>query len=117
MVSSLEPSKRTRFGSRSAASLAERTLMPMTVEAPMEGVTTNPEGGLFGFRVSKLRYLVCWLSIALATPSEPGLFEDEGRIVSPGCVTSTGAPVPSSSTSATCIQHPLFVDTVRATQR
>ena len=31
-----------------------------------------------------------WPSIALATPSEPGLFEDEATRASPGLVTSEG---------------------------
>src|SRR5262245_3897379 len=50
---------------------------------PALGVTVKPVLSL-----SKFRYLLGWLSTALATPSEPGLWLDVATIGSPGCVTS-----------------------------
>ena len=41
--------------------------MPVTRVPPTEGVTVKPV-----FTLSKFRYFVGWLSMALATPSEPG---------------------------------------------
>jgi hypothetical protein len=59
--------------------------MPVTRVAPTFGETTKPEGLMgSGLRLSKFRYLVGLPSIALATPSEPGLFEDEAMRGSPG---------------------------------
>src|SRR5438128_10279949 len=83
MVSSFEPSRTTVLGSRCGASLADSMLMPMTVVAPMDGVTAKPEG-LASFAESKFKYLACVLSIALATPSEPGLLDEEAKMWSPG---------------------------------
>src|SRR5213592_4996296 len=107
----------TVLGSRSGASLADFMVMPMTVLAPIDGVVANPDGGLLGFRVSKFKYFASVLSMALATPSEPGLLDEEATIASPGWVTSFGAPVPSNSTSPTCIQQVLLVATARTFHR
>ena len=106
----MEPSSTTTLGSRSGASLADWMVMPVTVVAPTRGLTAKPEGLTgAGVRLSKLRYLVGLPSMTLATPSDPGLFDDEAKTGSPGWVTSFGAPVPRSSTSATCMQQPLAV--------
>src|SRR5207247_3606303 len=107
----------TVLGSRSGASLADFMVMPMTRVTPTDGETTNPEGGLLGFRVSKFKYFASVLSMALATPSEPGLLDEEAMIGSPGWVTSFGALVPSSSTSPTCIQQVLLVATASTFHR
>ena len=40
---------------------------------------------------SRFKYFASVLSMALATPSEPGLLDDEAMIGSPGCVTSVCA--------------------------
>src|SRR5947208_3408656 len=81
----------TVLGSRSGASLADFMVMPVTRLGPIEGDTAKPDGGLLGFRVSKFRYFASVLSMALATPSEPGLLDEEAMIGSPGCVTSVCA--------------------------
>src|SRR5882672_6243170 len=111
MSASLQPSNVTVLGSRSGASLADVIVIPITRVTPTEGETANPDGGLFGFRVSKFKYFAWVLSMAFATPSEPGLLDEDAKIGSPGWVTSFGAPVPSNSTSPTCIQQPLLVET------
>src|SRR6267143_1751294 len=80
----------TVLGSRSAASFADWMVMPMTRVTPTEGETTNPEG-LASLAESRFKYFACVLSMALATPSEPGLLDDEAMIGSPGCVTSVCA--------------------------
>jgi hypothetical protein len=49
---------------------------------PKDGETINPEAPPFA--PSKLRYFVGFPSIAFATPSDPGLFEDEAMSGSPG---------------------------------
>src|SRR5438067_2422147 len=79
IVSSFEPSRIIVFGSRSGASFADSIARPVTATAPMDGVTTKPEG-LALFAESKFRYFAWVLSMALATPSDPGLFEEEGMI-------------------------------------
>src|SRR5262245_1333448 len=93
---SLHPSMVTVLGSRSAASLADWIVMPITVAAPMAGLTANPAGfGPAGASLSrsKFKYFAWVLSMAFATPSEPGLLDDDAIIGSPGCVMSLGAPV------------------------
>src|SRR5439155_14372619 len=87
---------------RSGASFAEVRVRPLTMVSPTPGVTVKPV-----LLISKLRYLFCVLSIALATPSEPGLLFEVGTIGSPGTVTSVGARTPNSSTSEICMQQVL----------
>src|SRR5438045_9425869 len=77
----------TVLGSRSGASLADVIVMPVTRVLPMEGETTNPEG-LASLAESRFKYFAWVLSIALATPSEPGLLDEEAITGSPGWVTS-----------------------------
>ena len=84
---SLDPSIMTVLGSRSAASLADWIVMPMTADAPMLGLTANPAG--FGPPAasasrSKFKYFACVLSITFATPSDPGLLDEEATTGSPG---------------------------------
>src|SRR6187431_2716245 len=105
------------LGSRSGASLADVTVTPVTRLAPIEGCTANPVGVLAGVRWSKFRYFACVLSMALATPSEPGLLEEEATMGSPGWVTSGGRVPPNNSTSATCMQQPLGVWTSSTVHR
>src|SRR5438045_6996146 len=90
----------TVLGSRSGASLADVIVMPVTRVLPMEGETTNPEG-LASLAKSRFKYFACVLSIALATPSEPGLLDEEAMTGSPGWVTSVGKFVLRTSTSRT----------------
>ena len=78
--------------------MAEVRLRPETMVSPTPGVTVKPVLSL-----SKFRYLVGWLSMALATPSEPGLLLEDATMGSPGTVTSVGASTPRSSTSDTCM--------------
>src|SRR5687768_9041279 len=85
-LSSLDPSRITTFGSRLGASLADCMARPFTTVAPMEGVTTKPAGVALLAR-SRLRYFAVVPSMALATPSDPGLFEELAIMGSPGCVT------------------------------
>src|SRR5256885_7447642 len=92
IASSFDPSRMTVFGSRSGASLADSMVMPVTRVIPTDGVTTNPEG-LASLAESRFKYFASVLSMALATPSEPGLLDDEAMIGSPGCVTSLCAYV------------------------
>src|SRR5439155_1619241 len=70
-----------------------------TTVRPTPGVTVKPV-----LLMSKLRYLFWVLSIALATPSEPGLLLEVGTIVSPGWVTSESCaytdPLKASSRAA-----------------
>src|SRR5437762_1303025 len=108
IAASFDPSSITVLGSRSGASLADVMVMPMTTVPPIEGVTTNP-AGTASLAKSRFKYFAWVLSMALATPSEPGLLDEEATTGSPGCVTSFGAPVPSNSTSATCMQQSLCV--------
>src|SRR5207249_5032609 len=82
------------LGSRSGASLADFMVMPMTVLAPIDGVVANPDGGLLGFRVSKFRYFASVLSMALATPSEPGLLGAEEQTSPLDSRSSLGARLP-----------------------
>src|SRR5438552_19189046 len=103
---SSEPARVKEVGSRSAASLAEVRVSPLTTVEPAPGVTVKPVGMAL-FAPSKLRYLFAALSIALATPSEPGLLLELGTMGSPGTVTSLGASTPSNSTSEICMQHVL----------
>ncbi len=56
---------------------------------------------------SKFRYFAVVPSMALATPSEPGLLADEAMILSLGCTTFLGTETPSSCTSAICMQQVL----------
>src|SRR4029434_2314831 len=110
----------TVLGSRTGASLADCIVMPVTRLRPIEGLTTNPDGmfgGVLSVAVSKFKYFACVLSIALATPSEPGLFDDEAMTGSPGCVTSGGHVLPSNCTSATCMQQSLAVATASTVHR
>src|SRR5947199_10787413 len=110
----------TVLASRAGASLGDAMVIPMTAVAATEGVTANPDGafgGTLSVAVSKFRYFAWVLSMAFATPSEPGLLEEEATTASPGWVTSGGAPVPSNSTSATCMQQSLGVATARTVQR
>src|SRR5205809_8101133 len=101
------------------ASLADCIEMPVTSVRPTEGLTANPDGEnpltAPSRPLSKFRYFVVLLSMALATPSEPGLLGDEAKMGSPGCVTSVGKVVPRSSTSAICMQQPLGVVRVALT--
>src|SRR6478672_8480954 len=97
-VGSLDPSKVTFLGSRSGPSLADCMDNPLTMVTPIEGLTTKPAGALVP--ESKFKYLVGFPSMALATPSEPGLFAEEAMTGSPGWVTSPGKIVPNNSTSA-----------------
>src|SRR3954469_10574132 len=84
-VSALEPARSTVFGSRSCSSFADWMRIPVTHVTPTEGLTMKPEGLMgSGRRESKFRYLVVLPSIALATPSEPGPFDDDAMIGSPG---------------------------------
>ena len=83
---SLEPSRRKVVGSRSGPSFADLRDIPMTSVNPTEGVTVKPVSDM-----SKLRYLVSALSMALVTPSDPGLLSELAMMVSPGCVTSPGS--------------------------
>src|SRR5512136_96483 len=80
---SYEPSRVKEAGSRSGASLAEVRVRPWTTVSPTLGDTVKPVLSL-----SKFRYFVGWLSMALAAPSEPGLLLDDGTIGSPGWVMS-----------------------------
>src|SRR5438309_11781737 len=76
---SYEPERTYEAGSRSGASLAEVNVRHCTTLRPTRGVTVEPVVSL-----SKLRYFVGWLSMALATPSEPGVLLDVATIGSPG---------------------------------
>ena len=102
---SFVPSIKSTFTSLSGASFAVCMDTPVIVVAPIPGVTTKPEGALFA--PSKFKYFVGCPSIALATPSEPGLLAELANTASPGDVTSFGALPPSSSTSAICMQQVL----------
>ena len=82
---SFEPSNLTNLTSRSGASFAVCIERPVTRVLPIEGVTIKPDGWLFF--PSKFKYFVGFPSIALATPSDPGLFADEAITGSPGCTT------------------------------
>src|SRR5436190_1391947 len=104
-------------GSRSGPSLADWMVMPETTVRPMAGETTKPEGGAGSPLLSKFKYLVVLLSITFATPSEPGLLEEDAITGSPGCVTSGGSKPPSNSTSATCIQQVFTAAVFVTTQR
>ena len=108
-VASFDPSNVTVLGSRSGPSLADSIVIPVTRVTPMEGETTNPEGliGSVVFRESKLRYLVGLPSMTLATPSEPGLLDDDAMIGSPGCVTSCWAKAGHAAASASA-KRPFF---------
>src|SRR6185503_12954247 len=77
--------------------------MPLRIVPPTRGATVKPV-----LSRSKFKYLVGWLSMALATPSEPGLLLEEATIGSPGVGTSVSASTPSNSTSETCIQQVLL---------
>src|SRR5207302_10186054 len=105
---SFEPSKMTVLGSRSGASLADVMVMPMTTVAPIEGVTTNPEG-LASLAESRFKYFAWVLSMALATPSEPGLLDEEAMTESPGCVTSGCEDVVRITTAAGKMARSLWV--------
>src|SRR5438270_20894 len=99
-VPSYEPESTNDVGSRSGESLAEVRVRPVTKVDPTEGVTVNPV-----FVMSKFRYFAWVLSMALATPSVPGLLDEVAITGSPGRVTSVGAKKPSNSTSDICMQH------------
>src|SRR5439155_18056341 len=99
VVPSSEPERMYDAGSRSGASLAEVRVRPLTMVEPAVGVTVKPV-----LLMSKFRYLFWVLSIALATPSEPGLLFEVATIGSPGTVTSVGATTASNWTSDICIQ-------------
>src|SRR2546429_3873230 len=90
IVPSFDPSRMTVFGSRSGASLADSMVMLVTRVIPTDGVTTNPEA-LASLAESRFKYFAWLLSMAFATPSEPGLLEEEAMIGSLGCVTSVCA--------------------------
>src|SRR6266496_1802291 len=94
------------FGSRSVASLADSMLMPWIRVAPAEGVTMKP-AGFASLAKSRFRYLAGVPSIALATPSDPGLFAEDAIIPSLGWRTFLGRRVPSNWTSAICMQQVL----------
>ena len=66
-------------GSRSGPSFAEVKERPLTIVKPTDGLTVKPV-----LTISKLRYLVSALSIALVTPSEPGLLSEVAVMMSPG---------------------------------
>src|SRR2546421_3083318 len=69
-------------------------VMPMTRVTPTDGDTANPDGafgGTLSVAVSRFKYFAWVLSMAFATPSEPGLLEEEAMIGSLGCVTSVCA--------------------------
>src|SRR5207237_10130598 len=83
IVSSFDPSSMTVFGSRSGASLADSMIIPVTRVLPIDGVTTNPED-LASLAESRFKYFASVLSMALATPSEPGLLDDEAITGSQG---------------------------------
>ena len=87
IVSSFDPSRMTVLGSRSGASLADSMVMPVRRVIPTDGVTTSPEG-LASLAESRFKYFAWVLSTAFATPSEPGLLEEDAMTGSPGCVTS-----------------------------
>src|SRR6266478_3838677 len=80
---SFEPSSMTVLGSRSGASLADVMVKPVTRLLPIDGVTTNPEG-MASLAESRFKYFAWVLSMALATPSEPGLLDEEAMTGSPG---------------------------------
>ena len=82
------------------------TLIPLITVWPTDGVTTKPVT-LALLAPSKLRYLFFVPSIALATPSDPGLLDEEAMTGSPGWITFGGVALPSNCTSAICIQHVL----------
>src|SRR5207249_9455071 len=87
IVSSFDPSSVSVFGSRSGASLADSMVMPVTRVAPTEGVTMNPAGlGPPGASASKskFKYFAWVLSITFATPSVPGLLDEDAMTGSPG---------------------------------
>src|SRR6266545_4042267 len=77
----------TVLGSLSGGSLADVIVIPMTRVNPTDGETTNP-AGMASLAKSRFRYFAWVLSIALATPSEPGLLDEEAITGSPGWVTS-----------------------------
>jgi hypothetical protein len=58
--------------------------MPVNHVTPTEGVTAKPAGLRAGVLKSKFKYLFGVPSIALATPSVPGLLVEEAIIGSPG---------------------------------
>src|SRR5215471_5035939 len=98
VTSSLVPSTVMALGSRSVASLADCIPIPVMTEAPTEGVTIKP-ASLASLAESKFKYLAWVPSMALATPSDPGLFDEEAITGSPGCATFFGALDPKNCTS------------------
>ncbi len=79
-------------GSRSGESLADSMAIPVIQVTPTEGETMNP---VIPFvPASKFRYFAVVPSMALATPSEPGLFAEEAMMGSPGWQTLAGRYCP-----------------------
>ena len=83
IVPSFDPSRMTVLGSRSGASLADSMVIPVTGVLPIDGVTTNPDD-LALLAESRFKYFAWVLSMALPTPSEPGLLDEEAITGSPG---------------------------------
>src|SRR3954464_4757593 len=94
------------FGSRSGASLADVILMPVTRVTPTEGVTMKPAGAA-SLAKSRFRYFAVVPSTALATPSEPGLLDEEAIMGSPGWTTSLWAQVAAAHRKAAQAVRPL----------
>src|SRR5438045_579374 len=103
-------------GSRSGASFADSIAIPVTQVTPTPGVTTKP-AGLASLAKSRFRYLAGVPSIALATPSEPGLFAEEAMIASLGwrtffCAWAVPAKVAHIRNATAGQLRPIFLNNV-----